>query len=1025
MTQSIVPAFSTGIVSDELSSSSEIPKIKYGVKECLNMIVSPLGGLKNRPGTEYIGEAAVPTLLSRMIPFEFNKEQAYVLEFAHNQMRVLKDKALVLMSIRNATYKWTLSGSGTSEYYLELAAGGDPGLADPTKVLENGVNMTEATLGSLSAGEWNYGDNDTLGYNTVYVRLSDSTDPDGKAADYVQTPFQVTSPYQGNEVADLDHTSSADVLYVTHGSHNPYKITRTADDAWTVTEMDDIDGPYKPRVAGDEDVSIQATYNTGKWDLKAKSAIFGDVEVGEPLRLGFPIPGDLTVIHWQWFLVDSVTDSSNITVVLQDSDTDLITYQQVENNVFKESTAGTWDDISDSGSTLSYDFTNQVAVLTDGAAGNAKMEQAVLTFANQKQWLVLSVFGVTGTSPTVTLKIGTASGLGDIYTSSPIVAAGDSTHSFIPTQETIYINFDTVGSTDADTVRIDEVSLYSQGDNPSDATKHTTTDWRLAAWNSTHGYPKKVFNKDQRLHFANNDAEPDTIWVTELGNFESHAFHTPSRATDALSFFPATQKINGIRWMAEYNGLKIGTADGFWNVFATSGGAITPTDVNVKIDNRFGSLDLPPIVAGNSILMTPRGFTAVTELTSSFETSGFVSRDITILASNLFENRRIIKWDYAQSPDSVIWCVLDDHSLLGITYIKEYDLWAWHRHETPSTIVDGQEASNALGNQGFMDVIVIPNSSDDNIDDVYFLVNRTRFVTGSAAQSKSSIYIETLNKRITSQTAAYGLSASGTPYDYRFLDSALTLDEPTSIEGATQANPVVVTDTAHGFSDGDLIRIQNVVGMVELNNNVYKVANKTADTYELNDTDDNDIDGTGFSLYRSGGESRKMVTTISNLDHLEGLSVMALADGAVLGPYTVSSGSITLIQAASFVHAGLSYTSEVETLDLEVVADTGSTQGRLKSLNKVNIIFKDTRGVDGIKMAASSNDTSGPDSDGFWSIKFEDEAFGEDPPPLFTGEKELDGPTGKPDKQERLIIRQTDPLPIHIKRIIADVEYTR
>ena len=96
------------------------------------------------------------------------------------------------ITIRSANYKWTLSSSGTSEYYLEASGGGNPGINGPNDVAENDSLMTEATVGSLSAGEWDWGDNDTLGYNTVYVRLSDSTDPDGKAADYVEACYTLT-----------------------------------------------------------------------------------------------------------------------------------------------------------------------------------------------------------------------------------------------------------------------------------------------------------------------------------------------------------------------------------------------------------------------------------------------------------------------------------------------------------------------------------------------------------------------------------------------------------------------------------------------------------------------------------------------------------------------------------------------------------------------------------------------------------------------------------------------------------------
>ena len=92
-------------------------------------------------------------------------------------------------NIRSASYAWTASGSGTNEYYVRTAASGNPSLSDPTStggVWINGTFATKGSLGSLAAGEWGYGDNDTLGYSTVYVRLSDGTDPDTKSVGYVQ-----------------------------------------------------------------------------------------------------------------------------------------------------------------------------------------------------------------------------------------------------------------------------------------------------------------------------------------------------------------------------------------------------------------------------------------------------------------------------------------------------------------------------------------------------------------------------------------------------------------------------------------------------------------------------------------------------------------------------------------------------------------------------------------------------------------------------------------------------------------------
>jgi len=74
----------------------------------------------------------------------------------------------------------------THEASAELAAGGDPSIDEPASVRAGGTDLTLASaVGAIAAGGYWYGDGDTLGYNTVYVKLADSADPDGKAADYV------------------------------------------------------------------------------------------------------------------------------------------------------------------------------------------------------------------------------------------------------------------------------------------------------------------------------------------------------------------------------------------------------------------------------------------------------------------------------------------------------------------------------------------------------------------------------------------------------------------------------------------------------------------------------------------------------------------------------------------------------------------------------------------------------------------------------------------------------------------------
>lgn len=74
-----------------------------------------------------------------------------------------------------------------------------------------------------------------------------------------------------------------------------------------------------------------------------------------------------------------------------------------------------------------------------------------------------------------------------------------------------------------------------------------------------------------------------------------------------------------------------------------------------------------------------------------------------------------------------------------------------------------------------------------------------------------------------------------------------------TITGVTQATPGVVTATAHGFSNGDLVKITGIVGMTELNGRIFTVTNKADNTFELEDDNGTDIATGGFAAYSSGG----------------------------------------------------------------------------------------------------------------------------------------------------------------------------
>jgi len=97
----------------------------------------------------------------------------------------------------------------------------------------------------------------------------------------------------------------------------------------------------------------------------------------------------------------------------------------------------------------------------------------------------------------------------------------------------------------------------------------------------------------------------------------------------------------------------------------------------------------------------------------------------------------------------------------------------------------------------------------------------------------------------------FGSSAANNKvFAFRVFEIAASGD---TITAATQANPCVVTAVGHSLNNGDNVKIDSVVGMVELNGQMYTVANKAADTFELNDDNSANIDSTGYTAYGSAG----------------------------------------------------------------------------------------------------------------------------------------------------------------------------
>lgn len=153
------------------------------------------------------------------------------------------------------------------------------------------------------------------------------------------------------------------------------------------------------------------------------------------------------------------------------------------------------------------------------------------------------------------------------------------------------------------------------------------------------------------------------------------------------------------------------------------------------------------------------------------------------------------------------------------------------------------------------------------------------------------------------------------------------------------------------------------------------------------------------------------VTTISGLDHLEGMEVVALADGGVETAKTVTGGQIRLDAPATKVHVGLAYTCDIQTMPLALEAAAAMGQGTAKNINKALLrVYRSS----GVSAGPSFGQLRPYDGAGGGDDDFDDAAALEDSvleirlPPSW----QRDG---------QLCVRQANPLPLTVLSMTLEV----
>jgi len=231
---------------------------------------------------------------------------------------------------------------------------------------------------------------------------------------------------------------------------------------------------------------------------------------------------------------------------------------------------------------------------------------------------------------------------------------------------------------------------------------------------SANNYPSVVTFFEQRLVFGGTNNNPQTLWFSKNGDYEN--FTTGTGDDDALVYTIASNQVNAIRYLSATRVLTIGTTGGEYVLTATSDGPVTPSETVIRKYSNYGSAAVDPVQVADVTLFVQRGGRKVREFryVGDINVSAYQAPDITILAEHITTGG-ITAFAYQQEPDGVVWALRADGTLLGLTYRREEEVVAWHKHVIGGAFSGGQAVVESIA--------TLP--SDTGEDELYMIVKRT------------------------------------------------------------------------------------------------------------------------------------------------------------------------------------------------------------------------------------------------------------------------------------------------------------
>ena len=211
-----------------------------------------------------------------------------------------------------------------------------------------------------------------------------------------------------------------------------------------------------------------------------------------------------------------------------------------------------------------------------------------------------------------------------------------------------------------------------------------TKQWSEGAFSGYRGYPSAVGFYERRLCFSGQANLPNYIFLSKTDDFTN--YFTDVKDTDAMRIRLFSGKTDAIKWILPEKSLILGTTSAEFALGSNRDDiAITPSAFSLKQKSAYGSSSIDPFIAKDNIFFFMRDGKNLREWSFEYNTKNATSNDLSYIANHLLKSG-VKDVTYQQQRNSIIWVVTNDGDLVGLTYEKEYETLAWHKHTFDGTV---------------------------------------------------------------------------------------------------------------------------------------------------------------------------------------------------------------------------------------------------------------------------------------------------------------------------------------------------